>query len=59
MRFFRAPSQKKFFHALIVVREEESKNDACENCSTLLKPIEYLQRKMGTKSLNQILEKKH
>jgi hypothetical protein len=42
-----------------VVREEESKNDACENCSTLLKPIEYLQRKMGTKSLNQILEKKH
>jgi hypothetical protein len=32
--------------------------DACDNCSILLKHIEYLQRNMGTKRLNQILEQK-
>jgi hypothetical protein len=33
-------------------------SSSCDNCSILLKRIEYLQDKIGTKSLNQILEQK-
>ena len=39
-------------------KQDKSKNDACENCATLLKCIDYLQGNMGTKVLNQILEQK-
>jgi hypothetical protein len=39
-------------------RQKKIMNNACDNCSDLLRCIEYLQNKMGTKSLNQILEQK-
>jgi hypothetical protein len=39
-------------------KQKKIMNNACDNCSDLLRCIEYLQNKMGTKSLNQILEQK-
>jgi hypothetical protein len=39
-------------------KKKKTMNDACDNCSNLVRCIEYLQNKMGTKSLNQILEQK-
>ena len=39
-------------------KQAKSMKNSCANCSTLLKRVEYLQNKMGTKSLNQILEQK-
>jgi len=39
-------------------KKDKSKSDSCENCGTLLKRIDYLQGKMETKILNQILEQK-
>src|SRR6266540_42188 len=39
-------------------KQKKPMYNICDNCSTLLKRIEYLQGKMGTKSLNQILEQK-
>jgi hypothetical protein len=36
-----------------VVKNDKSKNDACENCATVLKRVDYLQGKMKTKILKQ------
>jgi hypothetical protein len=34
-------------------KNDKSKNDACENCATVLKRVDYLQGKMKTKILKQ------
>jgi hypothetical protein len=39
-------------------KQKKSMYDSCDNCSTLLKGIEYLQDKMVTKRFNQVLEQK-
>jgi hypothetical protein len=54
----RVDQLKSDFFKHVVLSCSNWSNSSCDNCSSLLKHIEYLQNKMGTKSLKQILEQK-